>query len=104
MTPKPAGESSSLRDPGAAMNPLPATKALDAFFFEARSKILDLAAFLDRIERGTGAADTRNDPRMDRIRRALQALFDAGDARAEQVQQIFSLDYDPSWERPKPRY
>ena len=34
------------------MTPLPAGKALDAFFLEARSKILDVAAILDRIERG----------------------------------------------------
>jgi len=46
------------------MNPLPAAKALDAFFFEARSKILDLAGFLDRIERGDNAAEIRNDPRL----------------------------------------
>ena len=38
------------------MTPLPAGKALDAFFLEARSKILDLAAILDRIERGKDAA------------------------------------------------
>jgi len=86
-----------------AMNALPAAKALDTFFFEARSKILDLAAFLDRIERGDNAAEIRNDPRLDKVRRAVHALLDDGDDRAEQVQTIFSLDYDASWERPKPR-
>jgi hypothetical protein len=86
------------------MNPLPAAKALDVFFFEARSKILDLAAFLDRIERGDNAAEIRNDPRLDKVRRAVQVLLDDGDDRAEQVQTIFSLNYDASWEKPKPRY
>jgi len=86
------------------MNPLPANKALDAFFFDARARILDLAAFLDRIERGDNAAAIHNDPRLDKIRRALTALLESGDSRAEQVQKIFSLDYDPNWERPKPRY
>jgi hypothetical protein len=87
-----------------AMNSLPAAKALDAFFFDARSKILDLAAFLDRIERGDNAAEIRNDPRLDKVRRAVHVLLDDGDDRAEQVQTIFSLDYDAGWEQPKPRY
>ncbi len=86
------------------MDPLPAGKALDAFFFEARSKMLDLAAFLDRIDRGANAAAVRTDPRLDRVRRALQTLLEGGDDRAERVQKVFSLDYDPSWERPAPRY
>ena len=34
------------------MTPLPATQALDRYFLEARSKLLDLAAILDRIGRG----------------------------------------------------
>ena|ERR1043166_6972475 len=87
-----------------AIHPLPAAKALDNFFFEARAKILDLAAFLDRIERGENAAEVNGDPRMAKIRRGLQALLESGDRRAEQVQQIFSLEYDASWEKPKPRY
>jgi hypothetical protein len=86
------------------MNALPAARVLDSFFFEARAKILDLAAFLDRIERGDNAAGVRNDPRVDKVRRALKVLLDSGDARAEQVQQIFSLEYDANWEKPKPRY
>ncbi len=86
------------------MTPLPAAKALDAYFFEARAKILDLAAFLDRIERGDSAAAAANDPRIAKIRRALQTLLEVGDRRAEHVQQIFSLEYDASWEKPKPRY
>jgi hypothetical protein len=86
------------------MTPLPAAKALDAFFFDARARILDLAAFLDRVERGENAAGVRNDPRLEKVWRALQVLLQSGDTRAEQVQQIFSLDYDVSWEKPKPRY
>jgi hypothetical protein len=86
------------------MTPLPAAKALDTFFFEARARILDLAGFLDRIERGDNAAGVRLDPRLEKVRRALEVLLQNGDTRAEQVQQIFSLDYDANWEKPKPRY
>jgi hypothetical protein len=30
-------------------------------------------------------------------------LHDRSGGRAERIQQIFSLDYDPAWERPQPR-
>jgi hypothetical protein len=85
------------------MNPLPAAKALDAYFLEARSKLLDLAAILDRIGRGREAADVADDPRMERIRQALEVLHDRSGGRAERIQQIFSLDYEPGWARPQPR-
>jgi hypothetical protein len=83
--------------------PLPARAALDAYFLEARSKLLDLAAFLDRVGRGDGSALVDDDPRLVSIQRALEVLHDRHGGRAEAVQQIFSLDYDPSWERPLPR-
>lgn len=86
------------------MTPLPAGKALDTFFLEARSKILDLAAILDRIERGKDAAGLADDPRLRRIAAAVDLLRSGGgDDRAERVQQVFSLDYDPDWKKPIPR-
>lgn len=85
------------------MTPLPAGKALDAFFLEARSKILDLAAILDRIGRGTDSGGITGDPRLKRIADALTVLQDVSGGRAERVQQIFSLDYDPAWKKPTPR-
>jgi hypothetical protein len=85
------------------MTPLPAAKALDSYFLEARSKLLDLAAILDRIGRGRDAAGLEADPRLERIRQALEVLHDQSGGRAERVQRIFSLDYDPAWEKPQPR-
>lgn len=86
------------------MTPLPAAKALDTFFLDARAKILEVAAILDRINRGNGASAVDLDPRLDRIRKALEVLHDQSGGRAERIQQIFSLEYDPSWDKPKPRY
>jgi hypothetical protein len=83
--------------------PLPSRTALDAYFLEARCKLLDLAAIFDRIGRGAGSAEVDGDPRLARIRQALEVLHDESGGRAERIQQIFSLDYDPSWERPRPR-
>ena len=85
------------------IKPLPAAQALDAYFLEARSKLLDLAAMLDRIDRGGSAADVEGDPRLAKMRQALEALRDGKGSRAERVQKIFSLDYDPKWERPEPK-
>jgi hypothetical protein len=83
------------------MTPLPAAQALDRYFLEARSKILDLAAILDRIGRGQGAQATDEDPRLEKIHQALEVLHDKSGGRAERIQRIFSLDYDPAWERPQ---
>jgi hypothetical protein len=85
------------------MTPLPANKALDSYFLDARARLLDLAAILDRIGRGTGAAGAADDPRLAKVRQALEVLGDESGGRAERVQKIFSLDYDPTWERPQPR-
>lgn len=86
-----------------AMNSLPAKAALDAYFLEARSKLLDLAAILDRIGRGADAGTVADDPRLARVRAALTVLLEKPAARAEEVQTIFSLAYDPTWPVPAPK-
>jgi hypothetical protein len=85
------------------MTPLPSRTALDAYFLEARCKLLDIAAILDRIDRGSGSGEVEKDPRLANIRQALEILLDESVGRAERIQRLFSLDYDSSWERPKPR-
>ena len=81
------------------MKPLAATEALDRYFLDARARLLDVAAILDRIHRG---GPQPNDPRLDRIRQAVAVLEDGEGAKAERIQQIFSLPYEASWQRPKP--
>ena len=85
------------------MSPLAAPQALDAYFLEARCKLLDLAAILDRIGRGAGANGAAEDPRLAKIRQALEILSDRSGGRAERIQQVFSLDYDATWKIPQPR-
>src|SRR3954469_10671906 len=87
------------------------TKAdvLNRDFLEARSKVLDLAAALDRLDRAPRAGTDHPDSRLAQLRQALEALLEPGPGRAETVQRIFSLDYDPAWRqqfelgRPQPR-
>jgi hypothetical protein len=85
------------------MNALTAPDALEKYFLEARCKLLDLAAMLDRVTRGEQLDQAKADPRLARIHQALTILASASPNRAEQVQQLFSLGYDPSWKRPEPR-
>jgi len=84
------------------MSPLPAPQALDQFFLDARCRLLDVAAILDRIGRGEGSVDP--DPRVARIHQAIKVLADESGDRAERIQKIFSLEYDPQWKKPQPRY
>jgi hypothetical protein len=85
------------------MTPLAAPRVLDQFFLEARCRLLDLAAILDRIDRGENASVTDADPRMKRIQQALQVLLEPRAERAVRIQELFSLEYDPDWKRPEPR-
>lgn len=66
-------------------------QVLDLYFMEARSKVIDLAAFLDRVERGTGDADFR----LVAIHAALDALRQEGPVRAQAVLEALS---DPTSE------
>ncbi len=85
------------------MKPLPAPAALAAYFLEARCKILDVAAILDRIQRGEGAEAIDSDPRWKQLKQGIEALLRQRAARAEEVQNIFSLAYDPNWKIPQPK-
>jgi len=54
---------------------------LDLYFMDARAKLIDIAAFLDRLERGAGDEDFR----MAGFREALRELDKSGTDRARRV-------------------
>lgn len=66
-------------------------QVLDQYFMDARHKLIDLAAFLDRVERAEGDADFR----LKTFRDAVKKLEDDGIDRAEAVLMVFS---DPTLE------
>ena len=68
------------------LKPLPAPKALDAYYLEARAHLLSLAAIFDRIDRGGATGD----PRLERLRTALKVLADRDRHRAARIQEMFS--------------
>ncbi len=73
-----------------------ADEVLTKEFLEIRTRILDLAAMLDRLDRATG--DVTHDRRMAMIRQGLAALESTDPGRAERVQLIFSLPYEAQWQ------
>jgi len=76
-----------------------ARQALERDFLDMRARLIDLAAALDRIGRAGGSAE--GDPRMDQMRRALEILGRESNDRAEQIQLLFSLPYEPDWRKSK---
>jgi len=64
---------------------------LDLYFMDARAKLIDIAAFLDRLDRGTGEADFR----LAAFRAALELLSAGEPVRARGVLLSFS---DPTTE------
>ncbi len=72
-----------------------AADVLNREFLEMRCKILELAAAMDRLDRGSG--NVADDPRLAKIREALEVVADERGDRAEQVQLIFSRPYHEQW-------
>jgi len=66
-------------------------QTLDLYFMDARSKLIDLAAFIDRVQRADGAEDFR----MSAFRSAMKELQGDKPERAKSVLLSFS---DPSTE------
>ena len=66
-------------------------QVLDLYFMENRAKLIDLAAFLDRVDRASGEADFR----LDAFKLALRELSGGEPDRANQV--LLSLS-DPTTE------
>jgi hypothetical protein len=66
-------------------------QVLDLYFMEARAKLIDIAAFLDRVERASGEADFR----LTGFNEALKQLGTGDAQRAKNV--LLSLS-DPTTE------
>ncbi len=79
-------------------SPLEASRILDEQFLAVRSKLIDLAATFDRLDRAAAGENTssiNSDPRIEQIRRAVKQLLESGPNRTEKMQLIFSLPFDP---------
>jgi hypothetical protein len=68
---------------------------LQTEYLIARSKILDLAATLDRIDQGQGSV--ADHAQMKLLRDAMKILLRDETDRAKDVQLHFSRSYEPDW-------
>ncbi len=63
---------------------------LDLYFVENRARLLDIASFLDRIDRYEGAEDARSDFRYRAFLKALEIILTATEGRTRAAQMVFS--------------
>jgi len=75
--------------------PLTSKQIIDEYFIENRTRLLDVAAFLDRLERSSDGDAADADFRMEAFYRALRILSAGGSDKIEQIQLVFS---DPTTE------
>lgn len=68
---------------------------LEQEFLPLRAKLLEIAAALDRFDRSEGI--DRTDSRLQKIRAAIDVLRKAEGDRAEQLQLVFSREYEDDW-------
>ena len=64
---------------------------LDLYFMEARAKLIDLAAFMDRVDRASGEEDFR-------MQAFSKALAELGDSKPERAKRVLLSLSDPSTE------
>lgn len=75
---------------GQRPNPRTPQAVVDRYFLEHRAKLIDIAAFLDRIDRAAGEGPVDRDYRMAALYRALDVLGDGQPDRAARILTIFS--------------
>ncbi|HMP01764.1 MAG TPA: hypothetical protein PKD86_11330 [Gemmatales bacterium] len=80
-----------------SLQPLSGPEALDRYFLESRARLLELAANLDRVDRGGGATDPRRQLLDEALKLLLEPTQEAD--RAARLQLLFSRPYDPNWTR-----
>jgi hypothetical protein len=70
-------------------SPLTQQQHIDAYFMEQRNRVLEIAAFLDRLDR-LEEQDANDDFRIIALRKAMAELNSGETGRIERIQMIFS--------------
>jgi hypothetical protein len=76
-------------------SPMSAAAVLEREFLPLRAKLIEIGAMLDRMERSEGSVT--DDPRRQKVEKALAILRSSDGDRAERLQMLFSLAYDEHW-------
>lgn len=80
-----AGESPKLPCPKGG------AELLDMYYLEIRSHLLEAGAILDRLERSPDWESIKDDPRLQKLRGALDVLAEPGADRTERFLNSFSV-------------
>ena len=72
-----------------------AKEILEMYFLDNRARLLEIASFLDRIDRYSGPSHAKSDFRYRSFVKALKAVMETEGERTKRVQLLFS---DPSVE------
>ena len=78
----------------AIASPKTGRELIDEYFIETRHRVIEIAAYLDRLDRA-GDPATESDFRSRALREAIAVLCDGSFPRADRIQMIFS---DPTTE------
>ena len=70
--------------------PMPRDQVVAQYFLESRAKLLDVAAFLDRLDRSEMSEDADEDFRVEALQRAIALLIDEKGERAQRVLELLS--------------
>lgn len=70
-------------------SPLTQQQHIDAYFMEQRNRVLEIAAFLDRLDR-LEEQNANDDFRLVALRKAMAELNSDEPGRTERIQMIFS--------------
>ena len=75
--------------------PLSAREVVDTYFMEHRARLIDIAAFLDRVDRVAAGGPEADDFRLVALRQALEIV---GGTKPERVRRVLELLSDPTTE------
>ena len=70
--------------------PAPRSQVVDLYFLEHRAKLIDIAAFLDRVDRADDDGNGTDDFRVAAFREALSILSDARPHRSRRILELLS--------------
>ena len=70
--------------------PLNKEQVVEDYFLEHRAQVIDIAAFLDRIDRASGDGVGHDDFRLVALKKSLEVLLDGEGDRAKRALEVFS--------------
>lgn len=89
-----------LREPSRSEGMRSAEQVVEQEFLQVRAKILEIAAFLDRLDPvDSGSISETTEARLKLLRAGCELLLDSDGNKAARVQLLFSRTFDEQWRK-----